>query len=179
MPPRSVRPSIQTSKFFIWNDPFRPTHELVFALSGQTKRPRRCANIPGPGRDPLEVTTMQAYATPATGRSAHLKLVDNHGAPDHANVLDLVLDELATRVADQIAARLNSEETDSADPWLDSRSAADYLGVSRSTVRRLAAEGSLNTQQAGANCKLYFRRSELDRWRRYGSVPTPGTRTAA
>lgn len=122
---------------------------------------------------------MQAYATPATGRSAHLKLVDNYGDPDHANVLDLVLDELATRVADQIVARLSAAETGSSDPWLDSRSAADYLRVSRSTIRRLAAEGSLNTEQAGVNCKLYFRRSELDRWRRCGSAPSSPMRAAA
>jgi excisionase family DNA binding protein len=122
---------------------------------------------------------MQAYATPATRRSAHLKLVDHHGKTDQTDVLDLVLDELAARVADQIAARLNVAETDPGDPWLDSRNAADYLGVSRTTVRRLAAEGSLTTEQAGTNCKLYFRRSELDRWRRCGSVPSPAEREVA
>jgi excisionase family DNA binding protein len=122
---------------------------------------------------------MQAYAKPATGRSAHLALVDSHGDTGSTNVLDLVLDELATRVADQIAARLGAAEDDPGDSWLDSRNAADYLGISRTTVRRLAAEGSLDTEQAGTNCKLYFRRSELDRWRRCGSVPTPGTREVA
>jgi excisionase family DNA binding protein len=104
---------------------------------------------------------------------------DNHGETDQTNVLDLVLDELATRIAHQIAARLSIAEEDSSDPWLDSRNAADYLGVSRTTVRRLGAEGSLNTEQAGANYKLYFRRSELNRWRRCGSVATPATRMAA
>jgi hypothetical protein len=38
--------------------------------------------------------------------------------------------------------------------------------VHRDTVRRLAAERILPAEQAAAGCKLYFRRRELDQWRR-------------
>jgi len=51
------------------------------------------------------------------------------------------------------------------DAWLDTRSAAEYLGVHRDTVRRLAALRAIPTEQAGTGCKRYFRCSDLDRWR--------------
>jgi excisionase family DNA binding protein len=114
---------------------------------------------------------MQAYATPATGLTGQLRLVDNGSIPDQTAVLELILDHLAARVADQIAARLAAASGAEPDQWLDSRGAADYLGISRDTVRRLSAEGSLPTEQAGTNCKLYFRRSDLDSWRRDSSAP--------
>jgi excisionase family DNA binding protein len=114
---------------------------------------------------------MQGYATPATRLAAKVRLVGDGCSPDQATVLDLILDQLAARVADQITARLAAVNEPLADQWLDSRGAAAYLGISRDTVRRLAAEGSLPTEQASANCKLYFRRSDLDKWRRNGSNP--------
>ena len=111
---------------------------------------------------------MQAYANPATGCPSHLRLLNDQLAADQNAILDLILDQLAARVADRIAAKLATADAAPADQWLDSRSAAEYLNISRDSVRRLAAEGSLTTEQAGANCKLYFRRSDLDRWRRDG-----------
>jgi excisionase family DNA binding protein len=121
---------------------------------------------------------MQAYVTPETRSTAQLRPVDNRSASDQTAVLDLILDHLAARVADQITARLAASSESSADQWLDSRGAANYLGISRDTVRRLAAEGSLPTEQAGTNCKLYFRRSDLDCWRQSGSIPVPLRRAA-
>lgn len=112
---------------------------------------------------------MKAYANSATALGAPLRLVDtNNLATDHAAILDLILDQLAARVADHIASRLSLVQEDQGDQWLDSRAAANYLGISRDSVRRLAAEGSLPTEQANANCKLYFRRSDLDSWRHDG-----------
>jgi excisionase family DNA binding protein len=121
---------------------------------------------------------MQGYATPATPLAAHLRVVDDGSTPDQATVLDLILDQLAARVADQIAARLTAVDEPPADQWLDSRGAAAYLGISRDTVRRLAAEGLLPTEQSAANCKLYFRRSDLDSWRRNSSNPITLRRAA-
>ena len=43
-----------------------------------------------------------------------------------------------------------------ADEWLDSRHVADYLGVHRDTLRKLAAERSIPCDQDGPGCKLYF-----------------------
>ena len=52
--------------------------------------------------------------------------------------------------------------------WLDSRGAAEYLGVHRDTLRKLAAERTIPAHQDGRGCKLFFRRSDLDEWRRAG-----------
>jgi excisionase family DNA binding protein len=57
--------------------------------------------------------------------------------------------------------------------WMDARSAAEYLGVHRDTLRKLAAERAVPVHQDGPGCKLYFRRDELDEWRR----TSPGGRS--
>jgi excisionase family DNA binding protein len=84
-----------------------------------------------------------------------------------------VLDELLAHLADLVAAkvidRLGREET-SADEWLDTRDASEYLGIHRDSLRRLAAERAIPAEQARAGCKLFFRRSDLDVWRRRGSA---------
>jgi hypothetical protein len=47
-----------------------------------------------------------------------------------------------------------------------------HLGVHRDTIRRLAAELAIPSQQGGPGCKLFFRRSDLDAWRcANGSAP--------
>lgn len=121
---------------------------------------------------------MQAYATPATGPAPQLRLVeppstvpDFPAAADGANVLDALLDQLAGLVADRVAARLAQPTEAQADEWMDTRRASEYLGVGRDSVHRLAAKGTLRIEQAAAGCKLYFRRSDLDAWRRTASTP--------
>ena len=52
--------------------------------------------------------------------------------------------------------------------WLDSAQAAEYLGLHRDTLRRLAAARAIPTEQDGRGCKLFFRRSALDEWRKSG-----------
>lgn len=120
---------------------------------------------------------MSAYDNSAMARQP-LQLVQSAPQPVHEELLDLILDQLATRVADRIAAQLDPTKGTAADQWLDSSGAAEYLGISRHSVRRLAAEGSLPTEQDGPNCKLYFRRSHLDSWRR-GSTRPARLRSAA
>lgn len=115
---------------------------------------------------------MQAYATPAMGLFPQLRLV-NSPTPTSAapavgpgqNVIDQLLTQLAELVAERLAAQLAAPQRERKDEWLDTRRAAEYLGISRDSVRRLAAEGSIPTEQAGVGCKLYFRRSTLDEWR--------------
>ena len=85
-------------------------------------------------------------------------------------ILDQLLDAVAARVAAAITARLTTE-TERDDEWLDSRHAAEYLGVHRDTLRKLAAERAIEHEQDGPGCKLYFRRSHLDAWRRTGGRP--------
>ena len=81
-----------------------------------------------------------------------------------------LIDQLADRVALVLAERLNADERAS-DDWLDCRHAAEYLGVHRDTLRKLAAERAIPSEQDGPGCKLYFRRGDLDAWRRGGGRP--------
>jgi excisionase family DNA binding protein len=84
-----------------------------------------------------------------------------------AVLINQVIDRLAERVALVLADRFGADERDCND-WLDCRHAAKYLGVHRDTLRKLAAERAIPSEQDGPGCKLYFRRSDLDAWRRGG-----------
>ncbi len=121
---------------------------------------------------------MAAYAiAERLARSAQLNLVVDRQAqqpspalpaPESAG-LDVVLGHLADLVAERLAARLTAPTQDG-DDWLDTRAAAAYLGVHRDTIRRLAAERVVPSEQEGPGCKLFFRRSDLDAWRCSGRV---------
>ena len=49
------------------------------------------------------------------------------------------------------------------DPWYGSAEAAQYLGMNRDTLRKLATAGAIPSEQDAPGCKRYFRRSDLDR----------------
>lgn len=126
---------------------------------------------------------MEAYATREMGQRAELRLVEppstKPDSGDHsaaAPMLECLLGQLADLVADRLADRL-AAPPQQADEWLDSRRAAEYLGIGRDSVRRLAAEGTLPTEQAGVGCKLFFRRSDLDAWRRSSAGPLEPARS--
>jgi excisionase family DNA binding protein len=92
-------------------------------------------------------------------------------------ILDQLVAQLADLVAERVAAQLVSPRGVAEDERLDTRRAAEYLGIHRDNVRRLAAEGTIPAEQESAGCKLYFRRSDLDAWRCPGSgsvVPLRG-----
>ena len=93
----------------------------------------------------------------------------DHEAVSTALIAHLV-DQLAERIAVALTERLGVDEREG-DDWLDSRHAAEYLGVHRDTLRKLAAERAIPSEQDGPGCKLYFRRSDLDTWRRSGGRP--------
>jgi excisionase family DNA binding protein len=118
---------------------------------------------------------MQAYATQETRSSPQLRPVGSPSplpdAPPSGIVLDQILGQLAELVADRIAARLAEPQRQRTDEWMDSRRAAEYLGIGRDSLHRLAAEGSIPTEQAGFGCKLFFRRSDLDAWRHNAQGP--------
>jgi excisionase family DNA binding protein len=129
---------------------------------------------------------MQAYATPATGPATHLRLIDGppSGVPAppaaaRTDVIDQLLGQLAELVADRVAQRLARPQQHRTDEWLDSRRAAEYLGIGRDSLRRLAAQGSIPTEQAGVGCKLFFRRSDLDVWRCNATGPIESLRSQA
>jgi excisionase family DNA binding protein len=112
---------------------------------------------------------MSAYATSRLGLAAQGKLIADDA---RGSLLDALLDQIADRVAARLAGSVPQHSSDPQDDeWLDSRHAADYLGMHRDTLRRLAAERTIPSEQDGPNCKLYFRRSALDAWRRSGGRP--------
>lgn len=116
---------------------------------------------------------MAAYATAERAtQGAPFRLLTHHPAPQSVTTADergnAVFDELLGHLADLVAERLAVRlvpGAPTADEWLDTRGAAEYLGVHRDTVRRLASERAVPSEQEGAGCKLYFRRSDLDAWR--------------
>lgn len=107
---------------------------------------------------------MSAYATaPMPIRS--------HAAPARvSSLLEEFISQLAERVAERLAEQAPVAPSN-LDEWLDSRHAAEYLGVHRDTLRKLAAERSIPSEQDGPGCKLYFHRSDLDEWRQGGGRP--------
>jgi excisionase family DNA binding protein len=127
---------------------------------------------------------MQAYASAEMATAAGLRLLDRHptisGSTSQVATRKAAVDELLAQLADLVAAKvidgLARQET-AADEWLDTRGASEYLGIHRDSLRRLAAERAIPAEQAGAGCKLSFRRSHLDAWRRRGSASVIGIRS--
>jgi excisionase family DNA binding protein len=87
---------------------------------------------------------------------------------DGDQLLDVLIGQLADRVAAAVAERLGTTHAGQTPEWLDSREAAAYLGLHRDTLRKLAAERAIPAEQDGPGCKLFFRRSALDLWRAAG-----------
>jgi excisionase family DNA binding protein len=117
-------------------------------------------------RNRLELALTQAISgqTPSHPRgAADAALADS-------TIFDQLLDHIADRLASVITDRLVVWDNRS-DEWFDSRHAAEYLGVHRDTLRKLAAERAIPSEQDGPGCKLFFRRSDLDAWRHGGGRP--------
>lgn len=129
---------------------------------------------------------MQAYATAEMASPAELRVLDRRPTipdgpsefgPSANAVLDQLLGELAGRVAENVVAQLVTQRSEAANEWMDTRRAAEYLGIHRDGLRRLAAEGTIPAEQAAAGCKLFFRRSDLDARRCPGSGTVVGIRS--
>jgi excisionase family DNA binding protein len=82
-----------------------------------------------------------------------------------ASLDDGALDELATRLAPMLAGKLPTAERVVADKWLTAREAAAYLGLTLDALHKRTRRRSIPAVQESAGGKLYFLRSELDRWR--------------
>lgn len=112
---------------------------------------------------------MSGYATSPLALATRGPLIDRNVK---GSLLDALLDQIADRVAARLAVSVDQHGCDrQEDEWLDARHAAEYLGVHRDTLRKLAAEHAIPAEQDGPNCKLYFRKSDLDAWRRGGGRP--------
>jgi excisionase family DNA binding protein len=85
----------------------------------------------------------------------------------HALLAELdedTLNALADRLAPRLASRLASPPTP--DGWIDAKSAAAYLSISRHALHKLTAARAIPFEQDAPGCKLWFKRSDLDAWRR-------------
>ena len=64
-----------------------------------------------------------------------------------------------------VLAEARADGPSEPDGWLDARGAAAHLGISRHALHRLSSERRIPCSQERPGGRLYFRRSELDRWR--------------
>lgn len=128
---------------------------------------------------------MQAYATcEQAPLGDQLRTLDRTSHPSvrqaamvgnsEPALIDQLLGRLADLVVDRMIGRTAANTSGRADEWLDARAAAEYLGIHRDTLRKLAAQRAIPVHQDGPRCKLYFNRGELDDWRR----SAPSTRAA-
>ncbi len=131
-----------------------------------TRQREQSARLPQVGTNRPEAELIAGAAAVMLRDQAASRLGYRGGSDDSA--IDLLIDRLVDRVAAAVVARLEIDSADRGDEWFDSRQAAEYLGVHRDTLRRLAAARAIPTEQDGRGCKLFFRRSALDEWRRSG-----------
>lgn len=75
---------------------------------------------------------------------------------------DLQLDQLAAKVAGRVIELIPDP---SADPWIGTRSAAEYMDMNYSTLKERAAAGEIPHAQDMPGGPLHFKRSQLDLWR--------------
>lgn len=74
------------------------------------------------------------------------------------------LDRLAELLAPRILARAAPHPPD--DGWLNSKQAADYLGLSVTSLHKLTAARAIPFEQDAPGAKCWFKRSDMDAWRR-------------
>jgi excisionase family DNA binding protein len=85
-----------------------------------------------------------------------------------AEALDLLAERLAPPLQAQVL--VGQRHPDTGDDWLNSKSAAAYLGVSMNAIHKLTAARSIPFEQDGPGCRCWFKRSELDGWRSGGGA---------
>jgi len=91
-----------------------------------------------------------------------------------------LLDELGPdelgELAQRLAPYIPKPAPASRDGWLNSREAAEYLGISLNALHQLTASRSIPFKQRTARGRLYFDPSALDNWRR--GAPAGGSHAA-
>ncbi len=86
-----------------------------------------------------------------------------------ALVRELSDDALAV-LAERLRPWLAPSPAPEPDGWLTTAGAAAYLGLSVGALHRLTAARRVPFEQDAPGAKCWFRRSELDRWRRGGGA---------
>jgi excisionase family DNA binding protein len=76
--------------------------------------------------------------------------------------------EIVETIARRVVELTREEQQAPSGAWLDATGAAEYLGMPKTTLHKLTAAREIPFEQDGPGCKLYFKRSDLDTWRRQG-----------
>jgi excisionase family DNA binding protein len=81
--------------------------------------------------------------------------------------LEALIARLPDSALDALAQRLASRLTVGApDRWLSTHEAAAYLGITANALHKLTARRAIEFEQAKPGAKCWFRKSDLDAWRR-------------
>lgn len=95
-------------------------------------------------------------------------------------LLDVWFAELTDDDLDQLETMLTTRRQPAtpvtADGWLDTSRAAEYLGISKASLHKLTAARAIHFEQDGPGCKCWFLRSDLDTYRR-GTSPHNAAKT--
>ncbi len=75
------------------------------------------------------------------------------------------VDALGKAVSVHVLKALEAMLATGGDEWMDSKQAAAYLGISLHALHKLTAARALPFAQDTPRGRMYFRRSDLDRWR--------------
>jgi excisionase family DNA binding protein len=75
-------------------------------------------------------------------------------------------DDSLAELAMRLAPFLPQSEAHDKDRWLSTRQAAQYLGITPNALHKLTAARAVPFRQESPGAKCWFRRSELDAWRR-------------
>ena len=78
---------------------------------------------------------------------------------------DLDPDDLR-ELAERLAPYLPSTPAPTPDRWMTTAQAASYLGMSTNAMHKLTAARAIPFGQAAPGARCYFKRSDLDAWRR-------------
>lgn len=84
------------------------------------------------------------------------------------SVAAAIIDELSERELAELAQRLEPYIAPPQDQWLDAKQASEHLAISIETLHRHTSNRAIPFHQDCPGGKLYFKRSELDRWRESG-----------
>ena len=82
------------------------------------------------------------------------------------------------RLAELLAPYMPTPTASSDDRWMDSREAAAYAGTTRQSLHKAMAAREVHFEQDVPGGKAWFRRADIDAWRR-GERPASRLRRAA
>jgi hypothetical protein len=101
------------------------------------------------------------------------------GEPRHALAAVIAGDERGLRrLAELLAPYLPAPVAASEDRWMDSREAAASAGTTRDALHKAMAAREVHFEQDTPGGKAWFRRADIDAWRR-GERPPSAVRRAA